>query len=221
MNKPVEETFKSITKNKEKLKSLFKYHKKLDNAPVLIARLPEVILNEMKSFVENGNKIRNHELGFLREHHNAGENAYQISVPISDVNNSFTWPYLVVLGQYYLYEYKKLTFRKTFKEVSLRRTEHADGYDLWLNYTKKGSINPPHVHEGYLSGVIYLKNTESSPTFFITKEGKQIQYNGSVGEIIIFPSSLEHFVEEYLGEEERITSSFNLMWNEIDYYKGG
>ena len=131
MNKPVEETFKSITKNKEKLKSLFKDYKKLDDAPVLIARLPEVILNEMKSFVENGNKIRNHELGFLREHHNAGENAYQISVPISDVNNSFTWPYLVVLGQYYLYEYKKLTFRKTFKEVSLRRTEHADGYDLW------------------------------------------------------------------------------------------
>tara|TARA_Y100000310_G_scaffold344657_1_gene458595 strand:- start:658 stop:1317 length:660 start_codon:yes stop_codon:yes gene_type:complete len=209
-----EEHFKSIDRNKEKLTSLFKEYKQLDKAPVLVTKMPRIILDEMNLFVKKCREIKNHELGFLREHHNAGDNAYQISVPIADVYNSFTWPYLVMFGQFYLFKFNKLKFKNTFREVFLRRTAHYDGYDFWINYTEKGSVNQWHDHEGYLSGVIYLKNTKNTPTIF--KEGN-IEYGGDVGEICIFPASLEHSVGEYLQDDERITASFNLVWEEVNY----
>ena len=112
------------------------------------------------------------------------------------------------------FKFNKLKFKNTFREVFLRRTDHYDGYDFWINYANKGSVNQWHNHEGYLSGVIYLKNTKNSPTLF--KESN-IEYGGDVGEICIFPASLEHSVGEYLQDDERITASFNLVWEEGNY----
>ncbi len=49
---------------------------------VLVGKLPLQIFEEIDYFVEECRIYKNNKLGFLRNHLNAGKNAYQISVPI-------------------------------------------------------------------------------------------------------------------------------------------
>jgi len=200
-----------MTKVKEpkeiKLLSLFKDYKMLTEIPVLITKLPKEIFKELLLFTEQSKKIKKHNLSFLLEHYNAGLNTYQISVPKPDIEKSFTMPYLISLAQFYLYLNNNISFAKSHRNVLLRENfNHYDGYDLWINYTNKGDENPVHTHAGTFSGVIYIKNTETTPTIF----NQKIKLIGNPGEIAIFPANLEHSVEKQKDDFERITMSFNL-----------
>ena len=86
--------------------------------------------------------------------------------------------------------------------------DHFDSYDLWVNYTKKGSKNNWHSHGGSLSGVIYYTDCKGSPTCF---EGG-FSYNGKKGEILIFPNTYRHKVNTHINKNERITLSYNLYY---------
>jgi hypothetical protein len=194
----------------DKIIELFKDFKFLNNIQAISGKLPEVIFNELKEFTEIHRKIKNHELNFLFEHYNAGLNSYQISVQKPFVEASFTFPFLIALGQFFLYKYYKIPFQDTHRKLLLRENvNHYDGYDLWINYTKEGDENPFHNHGGFLTGVIYIQNTEKNPTIFLNN----VKHHGLPGEILMFPADLKHAVEKQIENTERITMSFNLNFN--------
>ena len=97
---------------------------------------------------------------------------------------------------------------------------------LWGNRNPKGSKHHEHVHpNSIISGVFYLRQDPKLPPIQFSK-GKQdgmkldpVNYNNynaetfllpcTAGELILFPSSLRHSVPVNMGEEERISLSFN------------
>lgn len=97
----------------------------------------------------------------------------------------------------------------------------------WANYTKHGQYHHKHSHpNSYISGVFYIKtNPTDKINFFkpgyqqlkIPVEGTKFNlYNSDswwleakAGELLIFPSSLEHMVETTIGKDLRISLSFN------------
>jgi uncharacterized protein (TIGR02466 family) len=98
--------------------------------------------------------------------------------------------------------------------------------ESWLNKTEKGQVHHRHWHpNSILSGIVYLQGDPTSGrTSFITSQFDTLEYtieesnlynsrtwsvDPEVGSMLVFPSNVEHLVEEYLGEEPRITMSFN------------
>jgi hypothetical protein len=173
---------------------------------LFVGKLPDEIFLEISKFVEHCRKIKDHPLGHLYNHENQGKNSYQISVPNPLLEQSFLFPYMIKLGEFYM-EKQNISIHKDNRPVRLRSNHnHYDGYDCWINFTKKGNSNPQHHHTGALSGVIYYSNIDKCPTIF--ENG--ISYAGKEQEIIIFPSNLEHLVNTHTSDNERITLSFNL-----------
>ena len=190
------------------LVDLFSKNAVFEDVPVLVTTLPEEIFNEFKSFQEKCEEIRYSKFSFLREHINEGNNSYQVSVPKNLVEDSFAFAYLIYLGQYYLKKMDNISFEDSVRRIRLRQIEdHFDGYDLWINFSEKGSENPKHTHSGGkgLSGVVYMSECET-PTIFDDK----ITFYGQPGQVVIFPASLYHSVpkQEELGT--RVTFAFNL-----------
>lgn len=98
--------------------------------------------------------------------------------------------------------------------------------ESWLNRTEKGQTHHRHWHpNSVISGIVYLQGDEKSGhTKFITSRYDSLEfeilqpnlYNSKSwsiesvkNRIIVFPSNVEHLVEEYKGEMPRITLSFN------------
>lgn len=96
----------------------------------------------------------------------------------------------------------------------------------WINYTKPGQSHHKHNHpNSLLSGVFYIKsNKETDRIYFNKTEYQQLLlhtlnhnlYNSTLwwfesipGELLIFPSSLTHYVEAVQGSDTRISLSFN------------
>ena len=97
---------------------------------------------------------------------------------------------------------------------------------LWGNRNPKGSKHHEHVHpNSILSGVFYLRQDPKLPPIQFSKSNqhaikldprKYNTYNAETfllpctsGELILFPSNLRHSVPVNMGEEERISLSFN------------
>jgi hypothetical protein len=190
----------TIYNENERMNELFKdsyYH---HNGPALVSRLPYDIMHELTIMVERCRAIKDHNLGFLRMHRNVGKNSYQVALPSFLFQQSFFYPYLIAMGEFYT---KSIP---TNRQVEIKRyLGHYDEYDTWVNFTYKGDINPMHSHSGSLSGVVYFKN-DGQPTLFEHHK----PFVGEPGMMLMFPSDYVHGVEEKNTDEERITISFNL-----------
>ena len=98
--------------------------------------------------------------------------------------------------------------------------------ESWFNKTIKGESHHRHWHPNSLySSIVYLGGDEGSGnTTFITSQYDTIEYEianpniynsrswqfaPKVGDMLIFPSNVENLVEEYQGDNPRITLSFN------------
>jgi len=96
----------------------------------------------------------------------------------------------------------------------------------WLNKSKKGESHHEHVHpNSMVSGVWYPQIHEQMPPIQFRSRGQRdvalqtTQFNTfnsatfmlpmKRGELILFPSNLTHSVPTNVGEEERISLSFN------------
>ena len=98
----------------------------------------------------------------------------------------------------------------------------------WVNCSFKGDVHHRHNHNlSLLSGILYL--TEPSQTIFFnrsiyyepllfTKEETENKfvYQGKKGNLIIFPSTLEHCVGPHFFDSPRMTLSFN-SWFKGDF----
>tara|TARA_R100001244_G_scaffold127323_1_gene97878 strand:+ start:98 stop:697 length:600 start_codon:yes stop_codon:yes gene_type:complete len=188
------------------LKSLYKDVEEI-KPHVLKHRVPLSIFKEIEKCVKHTDKIRKHKLSYLVEHYNVGHNAYQVSVPFNLLEGSFLQAYILYLGEFYRCKYENLSFEDTRRTVRMRKNEnHFDGYDLWVNYAEKGSVNILHNHSGFLSGVIYYTDCRDSPIYF--EDG--FSYRARKGDVIIFPSLMRHGVRKHENKKTRITLAYNL-----------
>ena len=97
---------------------------------------------------------------------------------------------------------------------------------LWGNRNPKGSKHHEHVHpNSIISGVFYLRQDPKLPPIQFSQSNqhgmkldprKYNVYNSetfllpcTAGELILFPSNLKHSVPINMGDEERISLSFN------------
>ena len=115
-----------------------------------------------------------------------------------------------------------------------RRLEGEGGLDFphrmnyrWFNINNKGDSNKPHDHGVVgLSGVLFITDAPGLILHSINKEsllksllklipsiGNHYLINGKPGEIVIFPSTIMHWVEPNNSDSARITYAFNIEVN--------
>jgi uncharacterized protein (TIGR02466 family) len=104
--------------------------------------------------------------------------------------------------------------------VSLRITQS------WTNYTEPGQFHHKHAHpNSFVSGVFYPQANRETDKIYFYRSGFQMikfppenwnVYNSEswwfqvgTGDLVLFPSSLEHMVETVQGDQTRISLSFN------------
>ena len=105
-------------------------------------------------------------------------------------------------------------------KVNLRITQS------WTNYTEPGQWHHKHAHpNSFVSGVFYPQANKETDKIYFYRDGFQMvklppeNYNSwnseswwfdvGTGDLILFPSSLEHMVETVQGDQTRISLSFN------------
>lgn len=97
---------------------------------------------------------------------------------------------------------------------------------MWGNVSPKGGMNFTHVHpSGWMSGVYYIQLPEGTDqiTFEDPRPARMMDFQRSclisdeyfahkpkVGELLLFPSWLPHFVLPNTSNENRISISFNI-----------
>jgi len=188
----------------------FEMKKLQENCPVMITKIPDLIMKEIDIWVEKSKKIKDHPLAELKAHENIGyiagdgkkHNSYQTSVPSNLVEQSFwlAWTIRLIAENW--------GDRKHHRIYRLLENHgHFDGYGVWTNFSYKGDDNPTHWHTGSISGVIYYKNHDHA-TYF---DDYDIKYDGYDGTMVMFPSDVHHHVKEQLLDEERITIAFNVV----------
>jgi hypothetical protein len=110
---------------------------------------------------------------------------------------------------------------------------------VWVNYMRKGDFNPPHVHRGCdLASVLFIKspnelknelkeyysyafssggNGPGCLCFFYGADTSDNQvlksFEPSAGDFFVFPHWLQHWVNPFKCEGERITVAANLIYN--------
>jgi uncharacterized protein (TIGR02466 family) len=105
-------------------------------------------------------------------------------------------------------------------KVNLRITQS------WCNYTEPGQNHHKHAHpNSFVSGVFYPQAVRETDKIFFYRSGyEQIKlppenwnlwnseswwFEVGTGDLILFPSSLEHMVEPVVGDQTRISIAFN------------
>ena len=99
--------------------------------------------------------------------------------------------------------------------------------ESWFNKTEKDEVHHRHWHpNSIISGIVFIECEENAGghTSFITSKYETMEfevneanlYNSKSwsmppinGEMLLFPSSVEHYVTSYTGITPRITLSFN------------
>lgn len=96
----------------------------------------------------------------------------------------------------------------------------------WCNYTNKNQYHHKHAHpNSFISGVFYPQaDRQTDKIHFYKTEFQQIKlspkewntwnceswwFDVGTGDLLLFPSSLEHMVEPVENEQTRISLSFN------------
>ena len=105
----------------------------------------------------------------------------------------------------------------------------------WMNSNPSGGYNAPHTHPGaHWSGVYYVSQPEVEegssgmiefldprsdlPHWNLLDAGafrNKIRFRPAVGELIIFPSFLMHWVHPNETDEERVTIAFNATFRKV------
>jgi uncharacterized protein (TIGR02466 family) len=141
--------------------------------------------------------------------------------------------------RYILRDNQELSLIKEFVETGIRlyvenvlmATKDVEFYitQSWLNYTSPGEFHHRHSHpNSIISGVFYFNADPETDKihFYNDSQYRQIEYNKSTynwynanswwfpiktGKMVLFPSSLQHMVEQTESSETRISLAFNVF----------
>ena len=178
------------------------------------AKIPNDLIEKINNFIDVATTT-----GFADDldlgHKLAGQVTQEIKLPRKIINDGLI-NFLGVLTKGYI----KSTLNKEISKFQLIST--------WVVRQFEGEYNPPHLHNGHISGVGYLKlpnnlgntiqsskkkNTHGEINFMHGSE--QFLSVGltsekpKIGDFYIFPSYLYHFVNPFYGNGERRSISFN------------
>ena len=182
---------------------------------VMKTKLPDYIINKLKTEGEKSNESYNQYL--------AGHLDHQFA---------------------YTKEFQKWFYDEIQPVISAYRDGHCEyhglenimleisPYDLWINFMKAGDFNPSHVHGGDYTFVIFvdvpkeLKEEQEKFKGTVSKPGSLIfeytQYTRprwattyknilpETGDMYMFPAMLQHWVAPFKSKVTRITVSGNL-----------
>jgi uncharacterized protein (TIGR02466 family) len=98
----------------------------------------------------------------------------------------------------------------------------------WITYTEKDEYHHTHRHpNSYISGILYIDTVETDSITFFNPFASQIEvipktynvFNSKIwsiptetGDVIIFPSHIDHMVQKRIcGDSTRTSLSFNIM----------
>ena len=138
------------------------------------------------------------------------------------IDSKKMFPILLPYIKSYIQGYIKYTGWKIGNKITME--------NVWVNYMTKFESNPLHKHTGDLSFIVYTqipeglkeelnKNMSSSKPGIIKFMYKLLDNSlcinqryimPRVGDLLIFPSSLNHCVNHFKSEGERISVSGNL-----------
>ena len=124
-----------------------------------------------------------------------------------------------------------IKFASDFHQYMNLKKEYTQILDnMWFNINPTGGTNKPHSHPGAVfSGVVYLKTLINSGNInFVNpcrthdyhfnqdtvEEYNNYTFSGyyhipQSGKLIMFPASIEHFVDGNTTDEDRISIAFN------------
>ena len=84
----------------------------------------------------------------------------------------------------------------------------------WANVMRKGEKIKKHFHSinnyDYLSGHICIQTTNTNTYYLEPYHKERFILKNNPGNITLFPSWVEHFTDEVLDNNERITIAFDL-----------
>lgn len=172
---------------------------------ILIGSCHEEIKKELVGVIKHMHKVKNSKLHWLRslDTNVVGNGNKRYYIPTSILSYLSLCYYITELGYYYLS--KKFPDQKFSVNILPKTTPlHMD---MWMNFYEKGNATRSHDHAGTLSGIIFCStNSISLPTTF--QNGVNIY--GEFGDMCLFPSSLKHENGIYMGDDERISISYNM-----------
>jgi hypothetical protein len=199
------------------------------NFGVLTCNLPKSVLNPLRDYL---NKIENENFSKSVPNNKNLLGHMEKEYKMDDMIE-FLQPFLLQMGQAYEDQYQYYqTFGSHVGSYKLALTE------LWVNYQKKHEFNPPHLHTGVLSFVIWIKipyKLQDEDAIFPTvnsggpRTGKFTFHYVNIlgqfcslvlpvdstweGRLALFPSLLTHSVNPfYTSDEYRISISGNLRF---------
>ena len=178
-------------------------------AVIYVGKIPDPIMAELDDMVNACRQIKESEFSSLFEHINAGQNTYQCSIPSRIFEGSLSHAFIISACEMMVSQILNVDLRMIRDARNLeifKYNGHHSGHDIWVNFTNKGDVNPIHTHTGVFSGVIYMSGLENSCTSF----ANGLSFAGERGDIILFDSSLAHWVDERTDNSERITIAFNV-----------
>jgi hypothetical protein len=153
----------------------------------------------------------------------AGQLKHQYSFPDEIIN----WFYNETTHLFSAYREAHSVFHN---QKSLKVELKSD--DLWINFMEPGEFNPPHIHTGDISFVVFCDvpydlekeaaefvGTATKPGQLVLDYGESSSFNWTThqylftpqtGDMFIFPALLKHWVSPFKSNVKRISVSGNL-----------
>jgi uncharacterized protein (TIGR02466 family) len=174
--------------------------------PILIVNIGREFTDDEKSFFDLQKETIVNNLGNIT----SADNYLMKNKVMADINNEL----LFALNHYM----DKIIVPKDDVKPYITQS--------WLNWTEKGQFHHRHAHQNsYLSGVLYINTDEEKDKIIFFNDGyekihvyskewnlfnsKSWFFNVKPGDIIVFPSHLQHMVEPTTNDETRVSLSFN------------
>ena len=184
------------------INNLFNNFKCINN--IFRGTVPAQVFNELVSMSEFCRIYKDSELSALRNIGNTCTSIHQYYIPFAQVNQSFTLPYINLCAQKFI-SIIDSGFNKTLAVLLKNTDQNILTYDMWVNYYSCGDVIHPHYHDNcVVAGIVFIKNS-SEATYFENQE----EIMGKPGDIILFPSTLQHWTKIQNSQLERVTISFN------------
>ena len=187
-----------------------------ERSPIMKASMPKEILTEVRDWIKECRKIKDHPLSELKAHRNVGymyegvgpkHNTFQCSIPFRLVEESFWLMWILKLVAKHYGQGKDY---RSFRIRNPSGVSYDDEYGIWANFSYKGDDNPVHSHktsDGFLSGVMYVYN-DGQPTLF---PQSSTSVDAKEGNLYLWPCEYPHYVEKKNTRKERVSIAFNIV----------